>query len=557
MAHKKETPRQKMIGMMYLVLTAMLALNVSISVLDAFKIIDEGLSKTLETLDKKSNDTYEKLLTQYEINKVKVEPWYKKATIVKQSADSLVKYIQDLKLLVLKEAEQKNFDSIVNKEKNDIVDRDAVKNVTDYDTPARIMIGEELTENSKATILKKKIIAYRELLLSMVPPENVLLRESIEKSLDTRSPKEIKGKAKSPEENTWEYHKFGHSPLMGFMAIMSGLQVNIKNAESEVINYLYSMIDEGAFKFNELEAVVIPNTNYVLRGNKYVAQVFIAARDTTKPPTVYVTESSNPYLIEKDSTGAIVYKRRPDLNYRVLPVDPKTGKAIYEVVGTSLGTREWGGIVEITNPFGNVIARPFKVSYQVAESNAVVSPTKMNVFYLGVDNPVEISVPGIPDDRIDARISNGTIIKRGKEWIVSPARVGMATVTVRAKIDDNWRDIGSKDFRVKTVPDPVAMVANKKGGLIDKNVLLAQTGVAAVMENFDFDLTFKVTSFKVSVVIQGFFREAPSAGNMFTEEQKNLIRAVPRGAPVYIEEIKAVGPDGSVRNLGTLSFKLN
>jgi len=187
----------------------------------------------------------------------------------------------------------------------------------------------------------------------------------------------------------------------------------------------------------------------------------------------------------------------------------------------------------------------------------VVSPTKMNVFYLGVDNPIEISVPGVPADKVFPSINNGTIVKDGKGFVVRPARSGTAEVSVMAEIEKTRKLMGTKQFRVKIVPDPVAKVAGIKGsGGIEKAVLLAQAGVVAEMENFDFDLTFKVVEFKVSVNIGGFSNDKVSKSNRFTEEQFSLIRQASRGQKVYIEDIKAVGPDGSTRLLGSIALTL-
>ncbi len=537
---------------MYLVLTALLALNVSRSVLDAFKIIDEGLSKTNNTMEAKNDEVYINFEAQEIINPDKVREWKERAFNVKARADSLVHRIQRLKLLVVQEAEGKNEEAIV----DGLINRDKLKAIIDYDTPNRIMIGNELTPNSEARLLKNEIEDYKKFLLEFVPEENTKLRQSIENSLETK-PEEVR-KGLSPKEATWEYHKFGHSPLMGFLAIMSSLQINIRNAESEVISYLYSRIDAGAFKFNELEATIIPTTNYVIRGNRYNAQIFLAARDTTKPPDVWVTENPRPFDVVKDMQGRIIdYKKRDDINYRKLPIDPGQGKATYEQPGSTVGLKEWGGIIEIQGPGGNPIRRPFKESYQVAEGSVVISATKMNVFYYAVDNPVDISVAGIPSDRIDAINTNGLIKRQGGSWIVNPKRPGFATIRVFANFDGQRKEIGFKEFRVKTIPDPVAMVADRKGGGIDKSLLMAATGVQAVMEDFDFDLTYRVTEFTVLVVIQGFVTPVSSNSARFTEKQKELINSLSRGAPVFIQDIRAVGPDGTVRPLNTISFKIN
>jgi gliding motility-associated protein GldM len=337
---------------------------------------------------------------------------------------------------------------------------------------------------------------------------------------------------------------------------MSGLQINVRNAQSEALRYLYAQIDAGSMKFNRIEATVIPNSNYIIKGNDYSAQIFLAARDTTAPPKILITDHAQPYDSTIDSeTGEVYYFRNPSATYD--SIVPESGKGIFRRPGSATGSNRWGGIIEIRGPSGGTIARPFKQSYTVAEGSVVVSPTKMNVFYLGVDNPVDVSVAGIQPDKISIQITNATHIRSRNGYIVKPKRPGNSLVNVYADVDGNKRLMGRKEFRVKIVPDPVAKVAKLRGGAINKNVLLAQLGVVAEMENFDFDLTFRVTEFKVSTVIGGFLQEKTSRSNRFTSEQKALIERINRGQVVYIDDIKAVGPDGSTRNLGTIRFKLN
>lgn len=556
MAHGKETPRQKMIGMMYLVLTALLALNVSTSVLDAFKIIDEGLEKTGNTMQNKNADIYDDFDKAMQLNAAKTAAWQKKALEVKERTQKLYDYIQDLKLKTLNEAERGKSAAISGR----TIERDKIENTTDYDTPHRIMIGENI-DKSEARKLRDEIASLREYMLTLGPKDNGLpdqLKESVSKSLDT-DPPQMEGKKKDPEHSTWEYHKFGHSPLMGFLAIMSSLQIDLRNAESEMINYLYAQITEGEVNFNELEAVVIPNTNYVIRGNQYKAKIFLAARDTTQAPDIYVVEGiSNPWKeTVNPETGERTYERREGLNYRKLPTEAGTGKGIYEMSGNSVGQRSWGGIIVIKGPTGDII-RPFSSEYTVAEGAVVVSPTKMNVFYLGVDNPVEISVSGVPGNKIKASASNGVLEQRGSSWIMRAKRIGNCMVNVTAELDGKWASVGTKEFRVKAVPNPIATVGGQKGGMIAKNILMAQAGVIATMPpDFDFDLKFNVTEFKVGTIIQGFLQEKTVKGARFNQEVINLINNVSKGNPVMITDIRAVGPDGTIRDLGSITFKLN
>ncbi len=557
MAHGKETPRQKMIGMMYLVLTALLALNVSTSVLDAFKIIDEGLEKTGVTIEGKNKEIYLEFDQAYQLNQAKTAVWRNRAIQVQERTQKLYDYIQQLKLKTLNEAERGKSKAI----EGTHIDRDKIQATTDYDTPHRIMIGDN-SNNNEASKLKNEIIALREFMLNIEKDKPLpdQLKQSIEKSLNTDPPIPKKGKKNDPETSSWQYHKFGHSPLMGFLAIMSSMQIDLRNAESEMINYLYAQISAGEVKFNELEAVVIPNSNYILRGNPYKANIFLAARDTTQAPDIYVVEGvSQPWVETTDpNTGQRIYSRREGLNYTKLQAEKGTGKGIFERSGNSLGSKTWGGIIEIKGPGGIPIIRPFSAEYTVAEGGVVVSPTKMNVFYLGVDNPVEISVAGVAGNKIRATASNGVLEQRGSSWIMRAKRLGNCMVSVSADLDGKYTTVGTKEFRVKAVPDPYATVGGMKGGMIAKNILMAQSGVMATMPaDFEFDLKFNITEFKVMTIIQGFVREVAIKGPRFNQEVNNLINNVSKGNPVLIQEIKAVGPDGTVRSLSSINFKLN
>jgi hypothetical protein len=147
--------------------------------------------------------------------------------------------------------------------------------------------------------------------------------------------------------------------------------------------------------------------------------------------------------------------------------------------------------------------------------------------------------------------------QRDGEYIVLPKRPGNSLITVIAEIEGTRRNMGVAPFRVKGLPDPVVQVAGKKGGKIQRNVLAAQTGVFAVMENFDFDLEFKIIEFTVSTTDRGGYTiDASTKGNVFTKAQQDLIKNLRRSQRLNIEDIKAIGPDGSVRNLAPIVFEI-
>lgn len=551
MGHGKETPRQKMIGMMYLVLMAMLALNVSNEVLNAFAVLDKGLKSTIETVQAANSKILSDFASQMELNPTKVSRWNDQAKMVAEKAKAIYDFIQKKKIEMVTMADGEGAEALA----DDNVDVKLIKSKDKTDIPAQVMVGDANDKAGKE--LHNMIDEFRNYLITQVviSEDAEAIRNSIHNSLNTE-PKQGKEHA-STEIHEWEREHFEHLPLAGVVSIMSGLQIDVKNAESEALRYLYRQIDAGSFKFNRLEATVIPNTNYVIKGNDYNAEVFLAASDTTASPTVWVVESNSPYDSTVDENGGVVYQKKPGLKYDSLPIQPGTGKGFFKRSGAAIGPRYWGGIIELTGSDGNKIIRPFKQSYMVAEGSVVVSPTKMNVFYLGVDNPVDVSVAGVQPDKINIDVTNGKYIKEGSSYIIRPVRPGNSFVIVYAQIDNVKREMGRKEFRVKTVPDPVAKVNNQKGGAIAKNVLLAQIGVAAEMENFDFNLTFTITEFTVSAVVQGFVKEYKSNSNKFTPEQMSIIKSMNRGQNVYIQDVKAVGPDGSTRPLSTINFKLN
>lgn len=542
MGHGKETPRQKMIGMMYLVLTALLALNVSKDVLDAFVIVDKGLTRTTENFASKNDIIYREFGKKFAENPVKVLSWKEKADEVKKQADLVVSYIDTLKHEIILTAEGKNPKAIVEGK----IIGELIGKKQDTNIPAQIMIKSDGT--GKANDLKKSMESFRTYLLSLVPEKDIGVRASIESNLNTSDPP-----PKSGATPTWQTENFQGIPLIAVMTLMSKLQADVRNAESDAITFLYNQIDAGSFSFNKLEATVIPNSNYIMRGNEYEARVFIAAFDTTQAPEVLIGR----YQTLEKADGSVDYQMVG--SYETLPVKPGSGEGIYKVRAQTLGYSKWGGLIRLRAPDGTFISKPFQEEFQVIEPSLVVSPTKMNVFYIGVDNPVEISVPGVAPDQLAVDITRTAAIKKvsGTNYIVNPRTPGEAVISVIANIDGVRKNIGSKTFRVRSLPDPIGMVAGREGGNIDKNLLLAQAVILAELKNFEFDARFNVTSFTLSTTERGFVKDAPGNGMRITDEQKNIIQNAGRNQRIYFDDITAVGPDGSTRRLPAISFRIN
>ena len=528
-----ETPRQKMINMMYIVLTAMLALNVAAEVLDAFKVVDSSLIQTLKTVDMKNAQVYASFNQAYAENAAKVGEWKNKADLVKEKTNEMVSYISLVKENLVKDSGYKLAGNENPVQTNDFYlitesgDTLILNKKDDLNAPSEYMITQK-----NATVLKEKIDNYRDTLVRLIGEDDKELRNTVLSALDTSDPPvDLK---EGGESKSWETEYFLDKPLIAILTLLSKIQIDIKNSEADLINYLYAQIDAGSFPFNKLGAQVIPNSNVILQGDEYVAEVFLAAEDTTQQPEILI-------------------------NNRQAPV--KDGKATYKIKTSEAGVFSWSGLIKYKTPEGLVKSYPFKQEYQVTRPSVTMSATRMNVFYKGLDNPFDVGGGGIPRENLQVTMTNGKIIKHGAKYIIRPNDVdemGRRTkVSVYANIGGDKRLLGTTDWRVKRVPDPVAQVAGKSGGTIKKERLLVEQGVMAVLVDFDFDFKYTITQFNLEVPGPGGYTNIwESTSNRFTEDQKEQFRRLNPNSLVYIGNIKAVGDDGETRDLDPISFKI-
>ncbi|MBR6177467.1 MAG: gliding motility protein GldM [Bacteroidales bacterium] len=538
MSAPKETPRQKMIGMMYLFYTALLALNVSAEILAAFSLVDSSLRKTNSITEGVIADSQNEFVKAMVNDSASVAPFKALADDVIIEADKAYNEIQHWKeTLVFTLEGVENEQQLREMHDNDQTSYigDLVSKKDDNNVGGQIFI----LEGHGKDIMNSRN-AYREFLINIIKqdtstiPANVTARESLIHSIS-----EMLSTAKTVSKNggdadsiDWDVANFDQLPAAGVLALMTKMQADVRNTESSMLSYLLGQIGKNDMKFNAIKAVVNAPSNYVLQGQPFKAEVFIAAYDSTQNPEMLL-----------NGGGALNVEK---------------GVGIYNGNTSGLGVHSWGGVIKVLNKStGEVKEYPFSSTYEVGTPSVSVSPTKMNVFYIGVDNPVEISASGVPSEKVSASISGGSIRRKsGADWVVNVKTPGEVTVNCSANIDGQTRSLGHKKFRVKRVPDPMASVGtgeNKRGGIIAKNSLINQV-VRAEMENFDFDLKFVVTGFSVSATVKGFTKTEESRSGQFTAAQKQLISGVPSGGKVYIEDVRAKGPDGSTRNLNTIKF---
>ncbi len=546
MAGGKETPRQKMIGMMYLVLTALLAMNVSKDILDAFVIINEGLEVTNANFMAKNEFTYSQFEKAKANDPAKVAEFYNKAMRAKGLTEEVYLHIEELKKYLIATTSGKS--SIEEVEADSLFKLKNVDSKDNYDIPTLHLIGGDPAKPRdgewSATELKTKIDNFKQELLYLFEDETE--RNALSLGLNTDG----EFKDASGVKETWISANFYHLPLAAVVTNLSKIQADIRNAEADIIKALYRNISADDFKFDTLAAKVIPRSTYVIQGDSFIADVIVAAFSTTQPPRMRLATEFN------DSNDMPIYEDFDQLDSTNISM--VGGAARYALQANTTGLQEWGGVIQIKGPDGSY--RSFQIpkqTYTVAKPALVVSPTKMNVFYRGLDNPVEVSVPGVPTEKLEISISNASKSGSNGVFMVKPGNGQTCDISVSAEMNGKKQNFGKKEFRVKNVPDPKPFFGGKTGSdAIPKRDLLAAGGIIAEMENFEFDLRFTVVSYVVSATIRGNVVEANCGGPALSSDAKKIRQELKSGQKIYFEKIKVKGPDGSVRDLGTLSLKV-
>ncbi|MFA9390554.1 MAG: gliding motility protein GldM [Prolixibacteraceae bacterium] len=515
-----ESPRQKMINLMYLVLTAMLAMNVAVETLQAFKVVDLSLMKTYSSLTDKNKSLVANFKTDYEINPSKVEKWMNMANAVQLMSDSMIYYIIETKEMLARTADaeikiaeeplEKEFPFIITNSKDTLI----LERQDDLNASPTVMINRDKRGNE----IQRRINFLREELIKIVANDATII-ENLKTSLDVEDPTRQEAKNENNTYRTWAQQNFEITPVIASITLLSKLQIDVRNAESAVLRYLYNQIDAASFKFTGLKATVIPEASYLFQGQPYRARIFLSAEDSTQRLEVYVNNNNTPLKLEGN-------------------------EAIYSFTPNEIGKFTYKGKIKYRNPDGDGFSfKDFEQEYQVAKSGITVSPTKMNVLYKDLKNPISIAAPGVPSDKLRPTCTNGNITKVGDSWVIEPSLLdfdGSKTkVIVNADFNGKLQYMGEMKFRVKKVPDPKAMVAKMTSGSVNANVLRTQLMVSADLEDFDFDLQFVVTSFDMSVAASGYTNTLHSNSFRFTDDQKRLINGLGPGDKVSFENIKA------------------
>lgn len=509
------SPRQKMINLMYIVLLAMLALNISTEVLNGFAVVEESLSRTAANASSENSALYDDFKNQMASNPAKVKAWFDKATAVKNMSDSLYNFAQEIKLAIVREAD--GAEGTV----------ETVENVDNIDAAGTVMLAPITGKGKK---LYDAINSFRSRILTYVTDPKQ--RAIIESSLSTHVPK----KANTLGKN-WQEYMFENMPVAASITLLSKLQNDVRHAEGEVLHTLVSNVDLKDLRVNRVSAFVIPEKTTLYPGERFSANIVMAAMDTTRHPEIYVNGS------------------------RVVSPNGQ-----YSFTAGGVGEHQFSGYILMRNGNGDVLRRDFSQKYSVipVPGGATLAADLMNVLYAGYRNPISVSVPGVPQNAVSVSMSGGSLTSVGPgRYIAVPSAVGRdITFTVSARDGGKVRSFPPFTFRVRKLPDPTAYIAlgtdRYKGGNLSKSGLMGASQLNAAIDDGILDIQFRVTGFSaVFYDNMGNAVQMASAGDSFTEGMKEQFRRLSRGRRFYITEIKAVGPDGIARTLpGAMEVKV-
>ncbi|MGN6493252.1 MAG: gliding motility protein GldM [Agriterribacter sp.] len=503
MALPKE-PRQKMINMMYLVLTALLALNVSAEIINAFKTVDNSLAKSNATLSASTADIYKNFTASLDDPKTreKAAIWKPKADQVKDLSAKIASYIDGLKTKLKEEAKY---------------NEETGAGIDNLDAATRLMDTQGEGEKLRAALEQ-----YKKDVLSIDPDITKEFQNNL--PINVEQPQSATGK----QDQSWTQAYFHMTPTIAALTILSKFQNDVKNTENKIATFCFKKIGDVKIIYDKFEPMISANSTYLMPGEQLELKAGLGAFNASVKPQVFVngapaTVGENGVAdIKMPAGGSGGHSVKVDVKYP----DPSTGEE-------------------------KVISKVFE--YTVGQPSGVaVMADKMNVLYVGVPNPLTITA-GAGSEKVSAVSNNGSITKgSGSKYTASPSTPGTADIDVRV----DGKSAGKVSFRVKYLPPATGMVGTFEGGQVPTAQFKAMGGVRAVLQNSEFEANYSVVSYSIADLSAADYNPVSNNGAVWTGAAQTLVNNLKPGRGVYIDNIKAKGPDGRVITLKPMSFIL-
>ena len=552
MSSGKETPRQKMIGMMYLVLTALLALNVSKEILKGFVTVDESIEKSKLILSE-NNQRVQKAFEDYvNAGNYEAQPYLLKAIEAQKNIRIADSYIDSVKLLIVQKTEDPG--------KKDTSQLRFMDRLDDYDTPTYLLLGSDETSPITTRYSAKDLRSKLELLYTNLSTMLDNMQKNSETKLDDADLSALKQKLntiKPVDRNimddgvklNWELENFYHQPMAAVVTNLAKMQADMKNVESEFLHVFASASSKFTFKIDKLQAKVIAPTAYVLAGQPFKADIVLGASSSE------LTDDRMKVLV-----GAEYDTLKKQLTVPGSPLSITDGMGKFESTTGATGTKNLKGVVVYKNPRGKEEYYPFDFSYMVAPPFTAVSADNMNIFYAGIENPISVSSAGFSPVDVKVTLTGcGAEVKPATagKYILTAKTSGTCTIVVSAKVNGSYQQQGPpKVFRVRDIPTPVLKLGGKVATTnleFTRNEIKAIGGVGADSPGFMFPVNMIVKSFDLE--IQG---APPIAclGSSFSQEAKTALGKMRVGQIGYIDNIRVLTPKGVIISIAAAKIRI-
>ena len=566
MSGAKETPRQKMIGMMYLVYTALLAMNVSKDILDAFDTVNTGVQETNITLMQQISQRYATFEEQYMLDQEKVGPYWEQAQELREKSTEMVNYLEAMKWDLVSKIEEQDYAQAIEKgllkSKDTIqyngrlfynINTSKIKSRDNYNKPTAYMMGdpEGPGNGGRAYDLSEKIRAFRGYIVGIMGAEHIhelgLITDSIygtkdylmgQQGISENNLKKLPLEGDyygakisyypgvtDPVQDSWEYRNFHHTVLIADVTLLNKIISEVETAELNAVTHLAQSIHAEDFTFDEVGAKVFAESSYILSGQKYRAQAMVTAWQNTQTTAMVRLDGGPEKEYSSNSQGVI------DLEYNV-----------------GVGTHKYTGVIQMRNPKTNELEDyTFENTFTVAPPAVSVSATKMNVVYAGIDNPIAIG--GGVGGEISATASGANLTRTGNGTY--NLRVVGNPSEVVVNVSSQGSSLGSMKFRVKELPKPTAKIDNVVDGKVTKSALLAANMVRAEMKDFDFDgVHYDVVGYTVKYKTKaGTVKEEKVNGSKFSETLKSVFNSANTGDLFMFTAIRVKGNDNKEKVL--------
>ena len=516
MALPKE-PRQKMINMMYLVLTALLALNVSSEILNAFVTVNGSITKSNDLIADKNKLTYESFAEKLKdpTTHAQAEAWAPKADEAKKLSADLFGYIETLKA---------DLEKAAGTHENHQTNKQEI-NADNLDAAIRLMDKE-----GKGKELYSKLGDFKKQMLALLGNDATQVAH-FDKALpiDLSVPASKSGNKYGDDVNGWIQSYFHMTPAIAALTILSKFQNDVKNSEAQIVDYFHSKIGEVKLVYNQFQAIATSNTTYAMPGDPVEITAGVGAFSDAAKPKISINGQSMPISAE--------------------------GTALFKTTASGTGDHTVNVTIDFNKPDGTVGHVVKTIKYTVGvPSGASIFLEKMNVLYIGVENPLTVSGGSVGAEKTRVSFADGSITKAGGDrYIAKPTKPGMSEIVVTAE---------GKTFkfpmRLKYLPPPAAFIGAKKGGSISSAEFKAIGAVIAKLEESDFMAPFQVVSYRLGAVggpIQ-LYREATNEGNRWNGQAASIVSSAGPGTRIFIDAINVVGPDGRKREIPGMQFSL-